>query len=62
MTKKKIDLLNEVKKKSLKICTLIKKIDESDKLGMVHRHKEYVESLDETFEQINNLYKEFKNV
>ena len=62
MTKKKIDLLNEVKKKSLKICTLIKKIDESDKLDMVHRHKEYVESLDETFEQINNLYKEFKNV
>ena len=62
MTKKKIDQLNEVKKKSLKICTLIKKIDESDKLGMVHRYKEYVESLDETFEQINNLYKEFKNV
>ena len=60
MNKKKIETLQEIKRKALKIVTLTKKIDESDKLGMSHRHEEYLQSLDDCIEQLNGLYSEIK--
>ena len=62
MTKKKIETLNEMKRKSLKISSLVKKIDESDKLGISHRHKGYLEEMDKTMEKLNSLHLEFKSI
>ena len=62
MTKNKIETLNEMKRKSLKISSLVKKIDESDKLGISHRHKGYLEEMDKTIQELNSLHLEFKNL
>jgi hypothetical protein len=55
MNKKQLDDLSEIKRASHKIVTLCKKIDESDKLGMKHRHEEYVESLKKERDKVNIL-------
>ena len=60
MTKKKEETLLEIKRKFSKGMSLIKKIEESNKLGMTHRHEEYLEELDKNMEKIKELYKSIK--
>lgn len=56
MTKKQQEEMNELKRKALKVVSLIKKIDESDKLNMTHRHDDYLRELDSCMEQMNELH------
>lgn len=55
MTKKDNETLLEIKRKFLKGVSLIKKIDESGKLGMTHRHQGYLDELDSCINKINEL-------
>ena len=62
MTKKQEGDLQEFRSKTSKAASLAKKINEADKIGMIHRKKQYQSDLESTMKTVNELYQSVKNV